>query len=1136
MNIKYERLLENSEINDSKKDYSIVESEKRRLEALEQRNRAERALEQQKKRVRELEYQLSEIKKKLKKEKEKTRVAIEYKRKTEKKLVAIKQKIERMENWTSLRLGRAILNCRSVNGLIRFPYELWKLYKKSTTKNRNFTNTCIENNTYSISSGIYTPKGQRQDSDNPILNNDQQIWLEKILQEASAIPNSNGCRFYKKLDLRVGIICDEFFYDSIRDAANFIYVTPENWRKKIEDGLDAFLYVSAWRGVHEEWKGATSLYALQKRYYAFKYTDKYKEENISFCHLGTLQDDIIELLETCKSKNIPTIFYSKEDPPNFWMFLELAKHCDYVFTSAQECVDIYKEYCGHDRVGAVSFGINPQIHNPIGMHGVDKKNDVIFSGSWMKKYPERCAEISKLFDGVTASGHALHIIDRNYPHNRNYFYPRPYLSYVSPAQPHDILQKIHKMCDWAININTVKNSQTMFANRSFELQANGVLMISNYSVGMNSILPNIFIATDRRDINGILNSFTEEEKYERQISGVRSVMTGHTCYDRIGAFLQCAGYSTEQPVRKVLVLADTLSEHVCECFSRQTYEHKQLYAVNDVDSSILNDFDIIAWFAEDAEYEEFYLEDMTNAFKYTACDYVTKDAWYEGKTFHKGVEHNYISRIGSKYRTIFWREAFSHEELVAMQDNTERKNGYSIDHFNYNSRMMTKSAVNRNYLLSVIVPIYNNGRHLYGKCFSSLRRSSMFKEMEIIFVDDGSTDAYTLKIQHWLARHYDNIRLFAFVDGGSGSASRARNKGVELATAPYIAFLDPDNEAVCDGYAQLYKDAVAHGYDLELGNMYKSGSITTLADYYKIIMDSCGDVTLPCKNFHQKTRFMSPSIQAMVIQRDLLINNGLQQVVGAAGQDTLLAWQLVHCSKKMRVQNLPIHIYYAQTADSVTNIVRAGYFKKLLLLQKDKANWLVHSGNMDTFMASRYDYYTVHWIMKKLSQVSNDDIIECIDIVKKIHDIYAKYYNNTSIEINRFVKLYNQKRYADIISDIKMDLHTTIIPSMKDFFAIRTKNSRFNIRHGQKEKILTLYNDTKYAAEDEYAWAIFDNTLSSNKVYSTKYSREQTFTFDCSRLEPGVYFVRCFLKHQNDKIAENVAAIQIDNNGRLRVE
>ena len=1102
MNIRYERLPKNSEINDSKNDYSIVESEKRRLEALEQRNRAERALEQQKERIRELEYQLSEIKKKLKKEKEKTRVAIEYKRKTEKRLVAIKQKIERMENWTSLRLGRAILNCRSLKGLIHFPYELWTLYRRRYTKNNNFTN--IEKNTCLVSSDICAPEEQDQNIYDTILNNDQQIWIEKILRKASVLPDSNGCRFYKKLELRVGIICDEFFYDSIKDAANFIYVTPQNWREKLNEGLDAFLYVSAWRGIRGEWK------------------------NMRF------KDTILEIIEQCRARDIYTIFYSKEDPPNFWRFLEFATHCDYVFTSAQECIDIYKERCGHDRVEAVSFGINPQVHNPVGMHEANKKNDVIFSGSWMEKYPERCAEISQLFDGVTASGHALHIIDRNYPHNRNYFYPQPYLSYVSPAQPHDILQKIHKMCDWAININTVKNSQTMFANRSFELQANGVLMISNYSVGMNSILPNVFIATDRRDIDGILNSLTEEEKYERQISGVRSVMTGHTCYDRIGTFLQCAGYSKEQPVRKVLVLADTLSKHVCECFSRQTYEHKQLYAVNDVDASILNDFDMVAWFADDADYEEFYLEDMTNAFKYTACDYVTKDAWYEGKTFHEGVEHNYISRIGSKYRTLFWREAFSHEELVAMQDNTERKNGYSIDHFNYNSRMVTKSATNRNYLLSVIVPVYNNGRHLYGKCFSSLRRSSMFKDMEIIFVDDGSTDAYTLKIQHWLARHYDNIRLFAFADGGSGSASRPRNKGVELATAPYIAFLDPDNEAVCDGYAQLYKDAVAHGYDLVLGNMYKCDDKIKLFNYYQRIVHACGEEPLPVKDFHRKTKFLSPSIQAMVIKRTLIMKNGLQQVVGAAGQDTLMAWQLIQCAEKMNVQNLPIHIYYAQTVGSVTNTVRVGYFKKLLMLQESKVAWLKESGNMSAFMSMRYDFYTVNWIMKKLSLARDEDCVECIKLVKKIHDIYARYYKNTSKEINEFVELCNSKSYEDILHNLKKYLPPKYIPSKREDSSAKFL---FNIQYEINGDFILFQNNTSYDGRSIlYAWVILVRDGKYNKVYQSAYSSSNYFAYDYSELDCGEYVVRAFVIHKKEKTSENVAILHKNSDGSIYIK
>ena len=49
----------------------------------------------------------------------------------------------------------------------------------------------------------------------------------------------------------------------------------------------------------------------------------------------------------------------------------------------------------------------------------------------------------------------------------------------------------------------------------------------------------------------------------------------------------------------------------------------------------------------------------------------------------------------------------------------------------------------KSYQLSVIVPTYNNGEHLRYKCFQSLSRSSIFEDMEIIIVDDGSTDDYT---------------------------------------------------------------------------------------------------------------------------------------------------------------------------------------------------------------------------------------------------------------------------------------------------------------------------------------------------------------------------------------------------------
>ena len=44
----------------------------------------------------------------------------------------------------------------------------------------------------------------------------------------------------------------------------------------------------------------------------------------------------------------------------------------------------------------------------------------------------------------------------------------------------------HRLFRWAINVNSVKYSETMFANRVYELQAMGNLLLTNYSMGVNN--------------------------------------------------------------------------------------------------------------------------------------------------------------------------------------------------------------------------------------------------------------------------------------------------------------------------------------------------------------------------------------------------------------------------------------------------------------------------------------------------------------------------------------------------------------------------------------------------------------------------------------------------------------------------
>lgn len=88
--------------------------------------------------------------------------------------------------------------------------------------------------------------------------------------------------------------------------------------------------------------------------------------------------------------------------------------------------------------------------------------------------------------------------------------------------------------------------------------------------------------------------------------------------------------------------------------------------------------------------------------------------------------------------------------------------------------------------VTIVVPLYNKGKFIERALNSVLGQS--FPSMEIIVVDDGSTDEGPEKV---LAFTDSRIRLVKQENAGPGGA---RNKGLSLARGKYVAFLDADDE------------------------------------------------------------------------------------------------------------------------------------------------------------------------------------------------------------------------------------------------------------------------------------------------------------------------------------------------------
>ncbi len=98
--------------------------------------------------------------------------------------------------------------------------------------------------------------------------------------------------------------------------------------------------------------------------------------------------------------------------------------------------------------------------------------------------------------------------------------------------------------------------------------------------------------------------------------------------------------------------------------------------------------------------------------------------------------------------------------------------------------------------ISVVVPIYNVAAYL-KECVDMVL-SQTYQDLEVILVDDGSTDRSGLICDEY-ARLDNRVKVIHKINGG---LSDARNAGLNVATGEYIIFLDSDDKWANVGFVE----------------------------------------------------------------------------------------------------------------------------------------------------------------------------------------------------------------------------------------------------------------------------------------------------------------------------------------------
>jgi glycosyltransferase involved in cell wall biosynthesis/spore maturation protein CgeB len=355
---------------------------------------------------------------------------------------------------------------------------------------------------------------------------------------------------------KVACVMDEFTFHCYEPECELLPLTPNAAIEELEKFQPDLLFIeSAWRGKDELW--------IRK--------------------IGALSRELRAVLQWCKNRQVPTVFWNKEDPVHFESFLTTAREFDFVFTTDIDCIARYKAALGHERVYLLPFACQPKIHNPIETY--ERKDAFCFAGAYYVRYPERTRDLENYVDQFPKFK-SLEIFDRNFgKEDVNYKFPSAYEPFIVGTLPFNEIEKAYKGYRYSINLNSIKQSQTMFARRVYELLASNTLTVSNFSRGIRLLFGDLVIASDSgAEIVEQLRQLDDVAEQKLRLAALRKAMQEHTYQHRFAYVVDKAlGRKFEEGLPALAVVAWAKSEQeyqsAIENYTSQNYSHKKLLIV-----------------------------------------------------------------------------------------------------------------------------------------------------------------------------------------------------------------------------------------------------------------------------------------------------------------------------------------------------------------------------------------------------------------------------------------------------------------------------------------------------------------------------------------------------------------------------
>ncbi len=275
------------------------------------------------------------------------------------------------------------------------------------------------------------------------------------------------------------------------------------------------------------------------------------------------------------------------------------------------------------------------------------------------------------------------------------------------------------------------------------------------------------------------------------------------------------------------------------------------------------------------------------------------------------------------------------------------------------------------YKISVVVATYNSGDFLITFLDSIKSQTLGFDDIEVIFVDDASTDKYTLGLLEEFSKKYSNV-LAVFLDENSGFPGTSRNKGLDLASGEYVIFADHDDSYENNAFEVMYDKIASENADFLITNynkVYENEVVRekTLFNGQNIVVD----------NFKEDLRLfdIGPSIWTKLFKKEFLVRENIRFLEGMLAEDMYVyIYALFKSKKTVYLDDFYSYNYSIRDVDGNKSTIHLRNKKYLASMVKgyEKIDELISMQHLDEYFSNIFKRHFVYWITSLVASDISD--------------------------------------------------------------------------------------------------------------------------------------------------------------------